>query len=201
MLIVPDCSANPRLSLTRPTGCFNFRRYVSTCAQVKIPCNSPCLIRTPVPFAAGVSPALPKPIVKCFTLSSTAPATSSGMKTLVIKCPRGRTGHIGGAVSFAIRVQESRLLQKRFQVENRGVLRDAGKACPQSAIERMTLAGFPPTRVLWGNVLGDYETRRNTRVFAHRHSADDRSAGSDPCVSFNHEGLCDCQVAPPSRFE
>src|SRR5207244_13223748 len=31
-----------------------------------------------------------------------------------------------------------------------------------------------------GNVLGDDGTRRNNRVFAHRHSADDRCAGCDP---------------------
>ena len=53
------------------------------------------------PFAAGVSPALPKPIVKCFTLSSTASATSSGIKILAIKYPRWRAGHLGGAVRLA----------------------------------------------------------------------------------------------------
>ena len=52
-----------------------------------------------------------------------------------------------------------------------------------------------------GNVLGDYGTRRNNRVFAHRHSADDRCAGCDPYVSFNHDGLCDCEGAPPRRFD
>src|SRR5208282_3315229 len=91
MLRVPNCCASPRLSRTSPTGCFNLRRYLSTCAQVKMPCSSPCLIRTPLPFAAGVSPA--KPIVKCFTLSSTASEISSGMKILAIKMPTGGTPH------------------------------------------------------------------------------------------------------------
>src|ERR1700730_9745634 len=59
-------------------------------------------------------------------------------------------------------VQISRLLQQRFQVENRGVLRDAGKSCPQSAIERMTLAGFPPTRVLGGTFLVTTEPAATT---------------------------------------
>src|ERR1700676_3879719 len=52
-----------------------------------------------------------------------------------------------------------------------------------------------------GNVLGDYGTCRNNRVFAHRHSADDRCAGCDPYVSFNHDGLCDREGAPPRRFD
>ena len=52
-----------------------------------------------------------------------------------------------------------------------------------------------------GNVLGNYGTCRNNRVFAHRHSADDRCAGCDPYVSFNHDGLCDCEGAPPRRFD
>jgi hypothetical protein len=58
--------------------------------------------------------------------------------------------------------QKSWLLQQRFQVENRGVLRDAGKSCPQSAIERMTLAGFPPTRVLGGTFLVTTEPAATT---------------------------------------
>src|ERR1700722_2677342 len=42
------------------------------------------------------------------------------------------------------------------------VLRDAGKSCPQSAIERMTLAGFPPTRVLGGTFLVTTEAAATT---------------------------------------
>src|SRR5450631_2638186 len=74
--------------------------------------------RTPVPFAAGVSPALPKPIAKCFTLSSTASATSSGMKILAIKCPRG------ALVIWVVRsdlrdtVHKSRILQRKFGPTN-----------------------------------------------------------------------------------
>src|ERR1700694_3315106 len=51
-----------------------------------------------------------------------------------------------------------------------------------------------------GNVLGDYGTRRNNRVFAHRHSADDRCAGCDPDVFLNRDGLCDHEGAPLGRF-
>jgi hypothetical protein len=74
--------------------------------------------RTPVPFAAGVSPALPKPTAKCFTLSSTASATSSGMKILAIKCPRG------ALVIWVVRsdlrdtVHKSRILQRKFGPTN-----------------------------------------------------------------------------------
>jgi hypothetical protein len=52
-----------------------------------------------------------------------------------------------------------------------------------------------------GNVPGDYGTRRNNGILAHRHSADDRCAGCDPYVSFNHDGPCDCEGAPPRRFD
>src|SRR3979490_58508 len=51
------------------------------------------------------------------------------------------------------------------------------------------------------NVLGDYGTRRNNRVFAHRNSADNRCAGCDPYVSFDGDGLCDCEGAPPRRSD
>jgi hypothetical protein len=53
----------------------------------------PCLIRTPVPFAAGVSPALPNPIVKCFTLVE---HSLSNVFRHENPCR-----HIGGAVRFA----------------------------------------------------------------------------------------------------
>jgi hypothetical protein len=35
MLRVPDCCASPRLSRTSPTGGFNWRSYLSTCARSK----------------------------------------------------------------------------------------------------------------------------------------------------------------------
>src|ERR1700731_180023 len=52
-----------------------------------------------------------------------------------------------------------------------------------------------------GNVLGNYEPRRNNRVFAHRHSADDRCAGCDPYVSFDHDGLNEFKAAPTPEFD
>ena len=42
-----------------------------------------------------------------------------------------------------------------------------------------------------GNVLGNYRTRRDDRVLAYSYATDDRRAGCDPDVSFNHDGLCD----------
>src|SRR5580704_8085415 len=66
-----------------------------------------------------------------------------------------------------VQVQKSRLLQQRFQAENRRVLQDAGKSCPQSAIERMTLAGFSQFK---NSALDDrfHETNRfHLRIF-HR---------------------------------
>lgn len=63
-------NAVPRLKLTRPT-LPSVRRYLSTCAQVRMPDTSPVLTRTPLPNADGSPPARAKPIVNCFTWSRT----------------------------------------------------------------------------------------------------------------------------------
>jgi hypothetical protein len=62
------------LSRTSPTGRFKSRRYLSTCAQVKMPCRSPCLIRTPLPFAAGVQPAFAASRSHCGAVADRPPA-------------------------------------------------------------------------------------------------------------------------------
>src|SRR5258706_4629394 len=49
---------------------------------------------------------------------------------------------------------------------NRRVFRAAGKSCPQSAIERMTLAGFAPTRALGGTFLVTTEPAATTEFWA-----------------------------------
>ena len=72
---------------------------------------------------------------------------------------------------------------------------------PQSPIERITLAGFPPTRVFGGNVLGDYRARRDDRVLAYCYAADYGRAGCDPHVLLNHDGLSDCGGASLRRFK
>src|SRR6478672_647540 len=43
-----------------------------------------------------------------------------------------------------------------------GDMRDAGKSCPQSAIERITLAAFPATSVLGGTFLVTTEPAATT---------------------------------------
>jgi len=138
--MVPNCCASPRLSRTArqavsiPGG---FRRA----RRSKFHANSPCLIRTPVPFAAGVSP-LYETDSKVLTLSSTAPATSSGMKPFCYQMPPGgRTWSYRWCGRVAIRVQNQDCC-KAISGRNRGVLRDAGKVVPISRHERMTSPGF-----------------------------------------------------------
>jgi len=58
----------------------------------------------------------------------------------------------------------------------------------------------PSNKSIRGNVLGNHGTRRNNRVFAYRHSANDRCAGSDPDVSLSHDGVCDYAGAPLGWF-
>lgn len=58
-----------------------------------------------------------------------------------------------------------------------------------------------PDKSICGNVLSNYRACRNDGVFADRHSPDDRGAGSNPDVSFNHYGLCDYAGAPLRRFK
>src|SRR5260370_19032729 len=83
----------------------------------------------------------------------------------------------------------------------RGDFREARKGGPQGRQANKGPRGVSLKKDLGGTFFGDYEPRRNNRVFAHRHSADDRCAGCDPYVSFNHDGLCDCEGAPARRFD
>src|SRR5260370_30626124 len=80
----------------------------------------------------------------------------------------------------------------------RGDFREARKGGPQGRQANKGPRGVSLKKDLGGTFFGDYEPRRNNRVFAHRHSADDRCAGCDPYVSFNHDGFCDCEGAPPN---
>src|SRR5258708_36578852 len=81
---------------------------------------------------------------------------------------------------------------------NRRVLRDAGKSCLSVGNRTNEPRRVSFDKSIGGNVLGDYGTRRNNRVFAHRHSPDDRGPSCDPYVSFNHDGLCVLTDEPPN---
>jgi len=76
-------------------------------------------VRTPVPSRLVCRP-LYETDSKVLHLVEHGPATSSGMKTLVINAPGGATGHIGGAVGFAIRVQEFKTAAKAISGRKSG---------------------------------------------------------------------------------
>jgi hypothetical protein len=119
--------------------------------------------------------------VRCWNYSRLPGATSGGGR-----CRR--------------QVQKSTLLQQRFRSKI-GCFERRRKVVPSVGNRTNDPRRVSSDKSIRGNVLGEYGTRRNNRVFAHRHSADDRCAGCDPNVSSNHDGLCDYEGAPPRRFD